>query len=367
VVAVTCGPTQQIRFCTSRDGVRIAYAVMGNGPPLVRAAHWLTHIEFDAVSPVWRHWLAELSRNHRLVRYDGRGCGLSDWEAEDLSFAGWLRDLEAVVDAAGLDRFPLLGISRGGAIAVAYAARHPERVSRLVLYGAFARGAYVCTPSSDAVAEHEMQICLAELGWDRDNPASRQLFATLLQPDGTYEQHQSFAEMMRLATCARNAGALLREAARIDVRPQASQITCPTLVLHARCDARVPFDEGRLLAALIPGARFVPLEGRNHIIVDNEPAWHQVAAELHTFLADEGNVNSPLFEELLSARESQVLDLIAEGLANQEIAQRLFISEKTVRNHINSIFGKLSVSTRAQAIVLAREAGLGHSRSDPRR
>jgi DNA-binding CsgD family transcriptional regulator len=193
------------------------------------------------------------------------------------------------------------------------------------------------------------------------------LFATLLQPDGTAEQHHSFTEMMRLATCARNAGALLREAARIDVRPQASRITCPTLVLHARGDARVPFDEGRLLAALIPGARFVPLEGHNHIIVDNEPAWQQVAAELHTFLAGEGKANSPLIEELLSARESQVLDLIAEGLANQEIAQRLFISEKTVRNHINSIFGKLGVSTRAQAIVLAREAGLGHSRSEPRR
>jgi pimeloyl-ACP methyl ester carboxylesterase len=271
--------SQQIRFCTASDGVRIAYATTGKGPSIVRAAHWLTHIEFDWSSPVWQHWLAELSLDRTLVRYDGRGCGLSDWDAADLSFEAWVGDLEAVADAARLTRFALLGISRGGAIAIAYAARHPERASHLVLYGAFARG-----KSQVDIDEHEMAIRLAEMGWDRENPAVRQMFATLLQPDGTPEQHRSFTDMMRLATSARNAGRLLRESAALDVSSLAPKVACPTLVLHARNDARVPFEEGRLTASLIPGAQFVPLEGRNHILVESEPAWEQLVAELRAFL-----------------------------------------------------------------------------------
>jgi pimeloyl-ACP methyl ester carboxylesterase/DNA-binding CsgD family transcriptional regulator len=348
---------QQIRFCTSSDGVRIAYATLGAGPVLVRAAHWLTHVDFDADSPVWRHWIDELSRGHRLLRYDGRGCGLSDWNPQDLSFNGWVRDLEAIADAAGLERFPLLGISRGGAIAVAYASRHPERVSRLVLWGAFARGVFAARSSAEAVERHEAQIRVAELGWDDENPASRQLFATLLQPDGTPAQHRSFTEMMRLATSAKNAAALLRETAQIDVRSEAAQVRCPTLVLHARGDARVPFEEGRLLAALIPNARLVPVEGRNHILVENEAAWPQVVAELREFLGAEQPA-AAVELHALSARESQVLALLARGMSNQEIARRLFLSEKTVRNHLHSVFGKLEVSSRAQAIVVARDAGI---------
>lgn len=347
-----------IRFCTTNDGVRIAYTVTGKGPAIIRAPHWLTHIEFDWTSPVWRHWLAELSRGHTLVRYDGRGCGLSDWEAADLSFEAWLRDLEAVVDAVGLSRFALVGISRGGPISIAYAARHPERVSHLVMYGALARGRNLYARSQQEIDENEMQIRLAEMGWDRENPASRQLFATLLQPDGTPEQHRSFAEMMRLATSAKNAGWLLREAARLDVRSLAPKVSCPTLVLHARGDARIPFEEGRLLASLIPGARFVPLPGRNHIILENEPAWHQLVAELRAFLpaaADSGALPKAFSD--LSAREAEILELIAAGLGNRQIAEHLFLSEKTVRNHITSIFSKLDVQTRAQAIVRARDAG----------
>jgi len=209
-----------------------------------------------------------------------------------------------------------------------------------------------------------MQIRLAEMGWDRENPAARQLFATLLQPEGTPAQHRSFSETMRLATSAKNAGGLLRESARLDVQSLAPKVACPTLVLHARNDARVPFEEGRLIASLIPGARFVPLEGRNHILVENEPAWGQLVAALRAFLpeAASADVGSPpgLFAEL-SAREREVLELIAEGLDNHEIAARLFLSEKTVRNHINSIFGKLGVQSRAQAIVCARDAGFGHA------
>jgi pimeloyl-ACP methyl ester carboxylesterase/DNA-binding CsgD family transcriptional regulator len=351
---------QQIYFCTASDGVRIAYATTGKGAPIVRAAHWLTHIEFDWSSPVWRHILAEFSRDRLLLRYDGRGCGLSDWDARDLSFEGWIRDLEAVVDAAGLKRFALLGISRGGAIAIAYAARHPERVSHLLLYGAFAQGVSLRSQTPAELEENEMRIRLAEMGWDRDNASARQMFATLLQPDGTPEQHSSFTEMMRLATSAQNAGRLLREAAVIDVRSLAPMVKCPALVLHARGDARVPIEKGRELAALIPGARFVPLEGRNHIPLENEPAWRQIVAQYRAFLADTegGEPRADSFREL-SAREREVLGLIAEGLANRDIAERLSLSEKTVRNHINSIFAKLDVKTRAQAIVLARDAGFG--------
>jgi pimeloyl-ACP methyl ester carboxylesterase/DNA-binding CsgD family transcriptional regulator len=335
----------------------------GKGPPLVKAANWLTHIEFDAKSPVWRHWIGELSRNRTLVRYDERGCGLSDWDVADLSFESWVYDLEAVVDAAGLDRFALLGISQGGAVAVAYAVRHPERVTHLVLYGAFARGIAVRAKSQADVEENEMAIKLAERGWERDNPAFRQTFATLIVPEGSPEQHHSFTDMMRLSTSAANAGRLLREFAGIDIRAFAHRVSCPTLVLHARSDGRVPFDEGLLFASLIPGARFVPLESRNHILLENEPAWAEFVVELRGFLPEapptiDAGATQGAFAEL-SARERQILELISQGLDNRQIAERLFLSEKTVRNHITSIFGKLDVQSRAQAIVRARDAGLG--------
>jgi pimeloyl-ACP methyl ester carboxylesterase/DNA-binding CsgD family transcriptional regulator len=352
-------PDRQIRFCTSSDGVRLAYAVTGKGPPVVRAAHWLTHIEFDWTSPVWRHLLAELARSRTLVRYDERGCGLSDWDAADLSFESWVRDLEAVVDAAGLARFALYGMSQGGAVAIEYAARHPERVSHLVLCGAYARGRYSWAKSQAEIDENEMAIRLAELGWDRDNPAFRETFATLILPDGSLEQHRSFTELMRLSTSAATAGRMLREFATLDVRPAAPRIACPTLVLHARNDERIPFDEGRLIAGLIPGARLVPLEGRNHILLENDPGWPAFVRELRAFLPGAEDGALPGLFAQLSARERELLELIAQGLDNRRIAERLFLSEKTVRNHITNIFGKLEVPSRAQAIVRAREAGFG--------
>jgi pimeloyl-ACP methyl ester carboxylesterase/DNA-binding CsgD family transcriptional regulator len=364
-------PSQQIRFCTGSDGVRIAYARTGKGSPIVKAANWLTHLEFDWTSPVWRHWLDEFSRGRTLVRYDERGCGLSDWDAVDLSFDAWVRDLEVVVDAAGLTRFALLGISQGGAVAVAYAARHPERVSHLVLYGAFARGKRARATSQEEIDEIEMTISLAVRGWGRENPAYRQLFATLFFPEGSPEQHRWFTDVQRLSTSAENAGRLLREVSNVDVRALAPRVACPTLVLHARDDARIVFDEGRLLAALIPGARLVPLESRNHILLEGEPAWGEFVAEVRGFLpesastADTGSPPGPFAE--LSAREHEVLGLIAQGLDNHRIAERLFLSEKTVRNHINHIFSKLDVQTRAEAIVRARDAGIGQPSVRPAR
>lgn len=364
-------PSQQIRFCTSSDGVRIAYATSGKGPPLVKAANWLTHLEFDWTSPVWRHWLVECSLGRTLVRYDERGCGLSDWDVADLSFEAWVRDLEVVVDAAGLTRFALLGISQGGAVAVAYAARHPERVSHLVLYGAFARGKKVRATSQEEIDENEMTISLAVRGWGRENPAYRQVFATLFLPEGSPEQHRWFTDVQRLSTSADNAGRLLREFSDVDVRALAPRVACPTLVLHARDDARIAFDEGRLFAALIPGARLVPLESRNHILLESEPAWGAFVAELRGFLPDSvstvetGSTPGPFAE--LSAREQEVLGLIAQGVDNHRIAERLFLSEKTVRNHINHIFSKLGVQTRAEPIVRARDAGFGQPSVPPAR
>jgi pimeloyl-ACP methyl ester carboxylesterase/DNA-binding CsgD family transcriptional regulator len=352
---------QQIHFCTSSDGVRIAFVRTGHGQPLVKAAHWLTHIEFDRTSLVWRHWIAELSRHYALLRYDERGCGLSDWDAADLSFEGWVRDLEAVVDAAGLERFPLLGISQGGPVAVAYAVRHPERVSHLVLYGTFALGRLV--RSQQEREEGELMIRLAELGWGKEDPAFRQVFTLQFLPDGTLEQHRSFSEFQRLTTSPANAARLMREHGPINIRDLLPKVSCPTLVLHPRGDLRIPFEQGRLVAALIPGARFVPLESRNHILLEDEPAWGRFIAELRAFLPDGTSAaesgSSPRTFADLSAREREILELIAQGLDNHEIAARLFLSEKTVRNHITSIFSKLEVQSRAQAIVRARDAGFG--------
>jgi pimeloyl-ACP methyl ester carboxylesterase/DNA-binding CsgD family transcriptional regulator len=354
---------QQIRFCTSPDGVRIAYAVTGAGAPLVKVANWLSHLEFDAASPVWRHWLTALARHHSLVRYDERGSGLSDWNAADISFEAWVRDLETVVDAAGLARFPLLGIAKGGAIAIAYAVRHPERVSHLVLYGTSARGRLARAATDEQREEADAIIKLAGLGWGKEYPAFTQVFAMQFHPDGTPEQHRAFNEMQRLATTPQNAVRMMRARTEMDIRSLVPRVSCPTLVLHARHDQRIPYDEGRQIAALIPGARFVLLESRNHILTESEPAWERLVAELRAFLPAPETAALPgaaagAFARL-SAREREVLDLIAQGLDNAQIAARLALSEKTVRNHITSIFAKLEVDNRARAIVLAREAGFG--------
>lgn len=349
---------QQIRFCTSRDAVRIAYAKSGDGPPIVKAANWLTHIEFDQTSPVWQPWLRELAKGRTLYRYDVRGCGLSDWEPSDLSFEGWISDLEAVADAAGLTSFPLVGLSQGGAVAVAFAARHPDRVSHLVLSGAFARGRFLYAKTQAERDEYEMAIRLAELGWERENPAFRQTFASQLIPDGSFEHQKSITEMMRLSTSSTSAGKILREVANVDISALAGKVTCPTVVFHSRGDARIPFAEGRYLATLIPNARFVPLEGNNHILLESEPGWTEFVGELSRFLppADRRGDKRAKFGAL-STRESEVLRLIADGHDNNSIAEMLGLSEKTVRNHVTSIFSKLGVRTRAQAIVLARGTG----------
>ncbi|MCW8085028.1 alpha/beta fold hydrolase [Sabulicella glaciei] len=274
---------QEVRFCRSADGVQIAYATSGAGPPLLKPANWMTHLEHDWESPVWRHWLRELSRNHRLIRYDERCNGLSDWHAEDLSFDACERDLEAVIEAANLQRFPMLGISQGCAFAVAYAVQHPERVSRLVLYGGYARG---WAKRGDA-AQADTRAAFGTLmqhGWGVDNPASRQLFTSLFVPDGTSEQAQWFNELQRVSASPENAFRLHEVFGQVQIEALLPRVRVPTLVLHCVGDSVVPFEEGRRLARGIPGARFVQLEGRNHILLEEEPAWERFLAEVRPFL-----------------------------------------------------------------------------------
>jgi DNA-binding winged helix-turn-helix (wHTH) protein/pimeloyl-ACP methyl ester carboxylesterase len=277
-------PRQSIQFCTAPDGVRIAYAVVGKGPPLVKTGHWLTHLEHDWNSPIWRPHLRAFA-SYRLVRYDARGNGLSDWEVPDFSFDARVRDLETVVDAAGLDRFPLLGVSQGCAVSIAYAVLHPERVSHLVLYGGFARGRRR-RGSEREVQTSDAVLTLMRQGWGQDNPAFRQMFTSLFIPGGTMEQMQWYNDLQRNSTSPENAIRLRRASDEIDVTHLLPQVSTPTLVLHCRNDALQPFEEGRVLAAGIPGARFVALEGQNHIILEGDPGWDRFLDEIRTFIRD---------------------------------------------------------------------------------
>jgi DNA-binding winged helix-turn-helix (wHTH) protein/pimeloyl-ACP methyl ester carboxylesterase len=275
---------QEIRYCTTTDGIRLAYASIGNGPPLVKTSNWLTHLDFEWGSPIWRHWYTALSRHHRLVRYDERGNGMSQRDVPDVSFDTWVRDLETVVDAAGLDRFPLLGISRGGPIAIAYAVKHPDRVTHLVLYGAFPAGLnHVGTP-------HELEArralaSLMRLGWGLNNAAFCKVFTCRFIPEATPEHEQWFDELQRVSTSPENAARLMERDDDIDVRPLLSQVKTPTLVIHCDGDRAVPAENGRLLAAKIPGARYVSLPSANHLLLAEEPAWSLLLEELGLFLS----------------------------------------------------------------------------------
>lgn len=275
---------QEIRFCTASDGVRIAYATVGEGPPLVKAANWLNHLEYDWQSPVWRHLPRELAKDHLLVRYDERGNGLSDWDVDDISFEAFVRDLETVVDAVGLERFALLGISQGCAVSVAYAVRHPGRVTHLVLYGGYARGRRK-RGSQELIEQDQALQTLVRQGWGQENPAFRQVFTSRFIPGATKEQMQWFNDLERVSTSPANAVRLRQVFGEIDVSALVSQVSVPTLVLHVRGDATsATFEEGRQLAMSIPGARFVPLEGQNHLILEDEPAWPRFLAEVRGFL-----------------------------------------------------------------------------------
>jgi pimeloyl-ACP methyl ester carboxylesterase len=278
--------TQRTYFCKAEDGTRLAYGRLGDGPPLVRAANWLSHLELDWRFKVWRHWLDLFSRRHTLVRYDARGNGLSDWAPPELSFDRFVSDLGTVFDAAAVQRAPLVGLSQGASVAVAYAARHPERVSALVLIGGCARG-WRAKNKPRLTRAFEAMMVLMRQGWGGRNAAFRQIFTTTFFPEASQELAEEFNELQRLTTTPDNAADLLSALGDIDIREELGRVRVPTLVLHSSDDAVVPMKDGLELASGIAGARFVPLESRNHVVLPTEPAWARFSQEIETFLAQE--------------------------------------------------------------------------------
>ena len=363
--------SQEIRFCTAADGVKLAYAISGEGPPLVMSASWLTHLEHQWRSLAWRPWLEGFSRAHTLLRYDSRGCGLSDRGLGEISFETWVRDFECVIDAAGFDRFALLGTCQGGPIAMEYAARHPERVSHLVLYGTYVRGRFKRTNIPLQPEKARVLLDLLRLGWGQENHAFLQVWATQFQPGGSLEHLRSWSEQMRAATSAESAARLLPISWHLDMTETVRRLAVPVLVLHPERDAVVPIEEGRLLASLIRDCRFVQLDSQNHMPLADEAAWPRLLAEVQTFLGQKSAAPHPSRPSLplddLTPRERNVLECIARGQDNSEIAASLGLSEKTVRNHVTRVCDKIGVEHRYQAIVLARDAGLGAGTSVPGR
>jgi pimeloyl-ACP methyl ester carboxylesterase/DNA-binding CsgD family transcriptional regulator len=347
---------QHVRYVQASDGTRLAWAESGSGHDIVKAANWLTHLEYEWESPVWKHWLQFFSAHWRFVRYDERGCGMSGWQGGVLTVPQWASDLEKVIDAAQpAGPVTLLGISQGGAACIQYAIRHPERVARIILYGAYARGALRRgTPLTRQ--EYQAMVVLARVAWGKDNPTFRQVLTSRFIPGASHEQVQWFNDLCLKTTTGEIVATLFEARAVLDISASLGEVRTPTLVLHAREDAVVPIEEGRFLATGIPGAEFVELDSRNHILLEAEPAWGRFCEAVLAFLQPGATAADSVFASL-SARERQVLALIASGLSNADIGERLNISEKTVRNHTSNVFDKLGVWSRAQAIVFARDHG----------
>jgi pimeloyl-ACP methyl ester carboxylesterase/DNA-binding CsgD family transcriptional regulator len=342
----------ETRFCTAPDGVGLAYAIDGEGPPLVKAGNWMTHLEYERESPVWRHWVRDLSRGHTLIRYDERGCGLSDREFEGTpTLDTFVDDLGAVVDAAELECFDLIGVSGGGPTAIEYAVRNTERVSRLVLYGSYARGRH--RRGAGEAEKSRLMIELTRAGWGGTIPAFRQVFTSTYIPSADEEQKRWYDELQQASSSGEMAARLWESRTETDVSDAARRVTQPALVLHARDDRAVPYDEGRRLASLLPDARFVTLEGENHILQEAEPAWALFLAEVRAFLGDGEPETTDISE--LSERECEVLQLVAAGLSNEQIADRLFLSSRTVERHLSNVYAKLRLSGKsARAAAAAR-------------
>lgn len=339
---------QEVRFCRTEDGVRLAWARHGTGPPLLIVSCWLSHLQHDWQSPVWRHFLDDLGEIATVYRYDERGFGLSDWDVEDLSYEARLRDLETLVESIGLDRFSMLGMSGGAPVAIGYAADHPDRVERLGLFGALAAGCF--GQAEDAEAERAF-LALIRAGWARPDNLFRRVFTNVFIPGATEEQMCWLDDLQRASTSTDNAVAARIERQKVDVRNRLSEIEAPTLVLHARGDRAATFDWGPLLSSRIPNARLVALESTNHILLADEPAWPVFRDEMAAFLAPKQPGTDAAD---LSAREREVLLLAAEGLDNQEIADRLTLSVRTVERHFQNVYLKLGLSGRT-----ARAAAVG--------
>ena len=351
-----------VRFCESFDGTRLAYAEKGDGPPVILLPSWLTHLNFQSRSVAWEPFLAELSERYRLIRYDPRGCGMSERNPPELSFDSWVRDLEALVEHLGLSRFSLIGVCQGGAVAIDYAARMPGRVSHLVLFGTYARGR---DKRDDIPLEPErakVMLDMMRLGWGNEDAAFATAFAKQFQPE-TEEGHlSSWCELQRRAATPDQAVRLSNVMFGIDIRTALTVIGCPTLVVHASRDAVVPVDEGRLLARSIAKAQYLELDSSNHFLRKSEPAWPEFVRAFAEFLPAKESAKGIWLA--LTEREKEVLEPLADGLDNHQIAALLGISEKTVRNHISNIFASLGMASRPHLIVAARQAGFGTG-SDP--
>ena len=348
-------PPQDVRFCRSADGTRIAYAVHGCGPPLVLAACWLSHLEYDWQSPVWRHFLLDLGRVATVIRYDERGNGMSDWDVTDFGLEPRVADLEAVADAAGLERFAMVGMSQGGPVGVVYAARHRGRLSRLILYGTYGRAMDHTDPQALEL-EHTFEQMI-KVGWARPDSTFRRVFTNLLIPRASEEQAGWLDALQACATSTENAVRARAGRMRADVRDLLPGLSVPTLVLHARRDRMIDFALGRELAARIPGARLVALDSDNHITLADEPAWSVFVDEVTAFLApDRVAAGTPAGAlRSLTEREIDVLRLVGQGRDNAEVAQELALSVRTVERHLTSIYAKLGLSGRAaRAAAVAR-------------
>ena len=350
---------QELRFTHLASGARVAWARSGKGPPLLRAGHWMSHVEYDTESALFRPWLLRLGQATSLVRYDERGCGLSGTDDVAPGLESSVEEIGAVADAAGLQRMALLGISGGAAPSIAYAARHPERVSHLVLLGGYSHGLLHRHPSAEQLAYVEAQIRLMELGWGvRNSPVQQFISATML-PDGTPEQVAALNEQQLRSCDGTRAAAIFRSRLALDVRSEIAQVRCPTLVLHSDGDAAVNVELGRELAAAIAGARFESLRSRNHVPLAGEPAFERFCELVSAFVAPDGTNGGASGGAAFTPRERELLALVARGCDNLQIAAHLGLAEKTVRNALSGLYTKLGVDGRSHAVVRARELGFG--------
>lgn len=348
---------QHIRYLTTTDGVQLAWSAMGSGAPLIKAANWLTHLQYDLESPIWQHWIRFFARHFRFTRYDERGCGMTQWQVPDVSLARWIDDLEAVATVSEPHGpVTLLGISQGAASCIGYAVRHPERVSHLILYGGYATG-WAVRGDADGLRRYQAIVELIRLGWGSDNVAFRQVFTSRFAPDASAEQIEWFNDLCRRTTKPEIAAHLMLARSEVDVRELLGRIQVPTLVIHALDDNVTPISASRELAAGIQNAEFLQLESRNHVLLEHEPAWARFKQAVLEFTGRKPESHrEDVFAEL-SPRERDVLGGLVAGRNNVQIAASLHISDKTVRNMLTRIFEKLGVHSRTQAIVLARDNG----------
>ena len=334
-----------VRYTTSMDGTSLAWCRAGSGPSLVKAANWLTHLEYDSSSPVWSHWVEYLESRFSVVRYDERGCGLSDRRTQNLTIDSWVQDLRAVVEASEIDRpFYLMGVSQGAASSIAYAVKYPEDVAGLILVGGYSRGSN--HRDEHAAALYKAVVDVFRLGWDEDNPVFQDVFTSRFIPEAPRDERRWFTDLCQNTLSPEIGAKLLMARADVNVEDLLVSVSAPTLVVHAHGDQVVPFAEGQLLAQRIPNARMTVVEGKNHIFQSSEKSWREFCVALDDF----ANLGKGTAVSRLTSRENEVLRGICEAKSNKEIAAELGLSEKTVRNHTSSILSKLELDNRQQAI-----------------